>query len=60
MYVKNTPNLGSQNINLTKEYIQEDEFPTQFGGEEEMQQVSLLVSGIFFKPLIINFGQLKA
>ena len=60
MYVKNTPNLGSQNINLTREYIQEDEFPTQFGGEEEMQQVSLLVSGIFFKPLIINFGQLKA
>ena len=60
MYVKNTPNLGSQNINLIREYIQEDEFPTQFGGEEEMQQVSLLVSGIFFKPLIINFGQLKA
>ena len=37
------------------EYVQEEEDPTQFLGEEEKQQVSLLVSGIFwYKPLFIK------
>ena len=39
--------LGDQNINLTKEYIQEeDEDPAQDIVEEEMQQFNLLVSGL--------------
>ena len=45
MYFKIPLIWGLKNINLTKEYIQEEEIPTQFLGEEEMQQVSLLVSG---------------
>ena len=39
MYVKIPPNLGASNINLTMEYLQEeDEDPTQIEDEEEMQQ----------------------
>ena len=50
MYVKNTPNLGSQEHKLNKEYIQESEFPAQFSDEEEMQQVFLLVSRFYLSP----------
>ena len=39
MYVKIPPSLGDQNINLTMEYVQEeDEDPTQVKVEEERQQ----------------------
>ena len=35
MYVKIPPNLGDQNINLTMEYLQEEEDPTLDKVEEE-------------------------
>ena len=38
MYVKIPPSLGDQNINLTTEYVQEEEDPTQVKVEEERQQ----------------------
>ena len=38
MYVKIPPSLGDQNINLTMEYVQEEEDPTQVKVEEERQQ----------------------
>ena len=38
MYVKIPPSLGDQNINLTMEYLQEEEDPTQVKVEEERQQ----------------------
>ena len=42
--------MGDQKINLTKEYIQEeDEDPAQDIVEEEMQQFNLLVSGLFVR-----------
>ena len=48
--------MGTSNINLTMDYIQEDEeYPTQVLDEEERKQFSQLVSGfILFKPLIMN------
>ena len=33
--IKIPPSLGDQNINLTMEYLQEEEDPTLFKGEEE-------------------------
>ena len=38
--------MGTSNINLTMDYIQEDdEYPAQVLDEEERKQFSLLVSG---------------
>ena len=39
MYVKIPPNLGDQNINLTMEYLQEEEDPTLEKVEEEKATV---------------------
>ena len=47
MYVKIPPSLGDQNINLTMEYLQEEENPTPEKGGEEKTTVHLLVSGLF-------------
>ena len=52
MYVKIPNKLGKYNINLTMEYVQEEEDPTQNLDEEEMQQVCiLLVSEVFISKL---------
>ena len=53
------PSLGDQNINLTTEYVQEeDEDPTQVKVEEERQQFNLLVSDLFSKiPNHKNIGR---
>ena len=41
--IKIPPSLGDQNINLTMDYLQEEEDPTQFLGEEER------ITGCFYQ-----------
>ena len=47
--IKIPPSLGDQNINLTMEYLQEEEDPTLEKVEEEKATVHLLVSGLLLK-----------
>ena len=53
--IKIPPSLGDQNINLTMEYLQEEEDPTLDKVEEEEGNSSFTsFRFIFIKPLIIR------
>ena len=49
MYFKSSYNLELSNINLTKGYVQEEEYPTQVLDEEEKITALLLVSGFIVR-----------